>query len=88
MSIRPQPVGPLAGSAVFLIVTTAVALAGFNLTAVAAALNPLLGLVTLLVTTLLLLAVADRVGERCVPAAMRAFRSWCRGTVRHLRTGR
>lgn len=88
MSTHPQPVGPLIGSAVFVAVTIAVAVAGLNITALAAGLNPLLGLVTLLAALLVLLVVADRVGERFVPAAMRAFRSWCRGTVRHLRTGR
>ena len=87
MSTQPQP-GPLVGSAVFAIVTIAVAVAGLNLTALAAALHPLLGVATLLVALLVLLSVADRIGERWLPTALRAFASWCRGNVRYLRGDR
>ncbi|GLP76586.1 hypothetical protein TUM20983_36960 [Mycobacterium antarcticum] len=58
-----------------------------NVTAAAAALNPQLGMATLLAALLVLLAVGDRLGEKCVPAAMRV-RFCRRGPVRQLRADR
>ena len=86
MPTDPKPVGPLLGWTVFVTVMIVAGVVSLNVTV--AALNPLLGVATLLAALLVLLAVGDRLGEQCVTAAMRAFRSCCRGAVRHLRADR
>ncbi|GAB3241111.1 hypothetical protein [Mycolicibacterium hippocampi] len=83
----PHPdVDPHFGSAKLIAVTVVALVAAFNLTAVSAALHPLLGLMTLLVALLVTVAVVDRLGQRWAPAAVKVFDRWCRATARHLRT--
>ncbi|WP_024449549.1 hypothetical protein [Mycolicibacterium iranicum] len=72
------------GSAKLVAVTVVVLVAAFNLTAVAAALHPILGLVTLLVALLVTVSCVDRLGQRWAPAVIRVFERYCRTTVRHL----
>lgn len=72
------------GSAKLVAVTAAALVAAFNVTAVSAALHPMLGLVTLMVALLVIVAGVDRLGNRWAPAAMRVFERSCRATVRHL----
>lgn len=73
------------GPAKLFCVMAFVLVAVFNLTAVSAALDPLLGLVTLLTALLVTIAVLDRLGEQWTPRAMHQFDSWRRATVRHIR---
>lgn len=83
----PHPiVEPNFGGAKLIAVAVVTLVAAFNLTAVSAALHPLLGLMTLLVALLVTVAVLDRLGQRWAPAAVRMFDRWCRATVRHIRT--
>ncbi|WP_370329951.1 hypothetical protein [Mycolicibacterium hippocampi] len=77
---------PNFGSAKLLAVAMLILVAAFNLTAVSAALHPMLGLMTLLVALLVSVAVLDRLGQRWAPAAVQVFDRWCRATVRHIRT--
>ncbi|MDA2890184.1 hypothetical protein PDG61_04615 [Mycolicibacterium sp. BiH015] len=72
------------GSAKLVAVTAAALVTVFNLTAVSAALHPMLGLVTLVVALLVTVACVDRLGHRWAPAAMRIFEKCCRSTSRHV----
>ena len=82
---RARRHGVHVGSAKFLGATLFALVAAFNLTAIGASLSPLLGLLTLLVTLLVAVAVLDRLGQRWAPTAGQAFDSWCGAVVRHLR---
>lgn len=84
----PHPdAGANFGGAKFAVVTMVILIAVFNLTAVSAALHPALGLITLLVSLLVTVAVLDRLGQQWAPAAVQAFDRWCRASVRHIRNG-
>ncbi|WP_085174106.1 hypothetical protein [Mycolicibacterium iranicum] len=72
------------GSAKLVAVTVVVLVAAFNLTAVSAALHPILGLVTLLVALLVTVSCVDRLGQRWAPAVIRVFERCCRATARRI----
>ncbi|WP_131809445.1 hypothetical protein [Mycolicibacterium iranicum] len=81
---RPQSLG----GAKLVAVTAVVLVVGFNLTALSAALHPMLGLVTLLVALFVTVASVDRLGNRWAPAAMRVFERCCRATARRIGSDR
>lgn len=59
-----------------------------NVTALAASVSPVLGLVALLITVASVFAVMEAMGEKLTPHAMSAVRRYCQGLTVHVRSGR